>query len=36
VVQDELLLGLRLSNTRQANPATFAEIEPDFDKDDPF
>jgi hypothetical protein len=33
-VQDELLLSLWLSDTRQTNPAAFAEIEPDFDKDD--
>jgi hypothetical protein len=36
VVQDELLLGLWLSDTRQANPATFAEVEPGSDKDGPF
>jgi hypothetical protein len=33
-VQDELLLSLGLGDTRQTNPAAFAEIEPDFDKDD--
>jgi hypothetical protein len=34
VVQDELLLGFWLGDARQTNPTAFAEIEPDFDKDD--
>jgi hypothetical protein len=35
-MQDELVLGFWLGDTRQTNPAPFAQIEPDFNQDDPL
>jgi len=36
MVQDKLLLGFGVGDARQADSTPFAQIKPDFDKDDLF
>jgi hypothetical protein len=36
VVQDKLLLGFGVGDARQADSAAFAQIKPDFDKEELF